>query len=155
MKDVKKLPRRKLAPIEPLESRCLLSASTAAAVAHPNLTLAPLASGSSFQGYSPSQIKHAYGFDQISGNGAGQTIAIVDAFNDPNILADLKVFDQKFGLADPASFTQVSQTGGSTSKIKVDSGWSSEIALDVEWAHAIAPGASILLGEAKSDSITD
>src|SRR5713101_3237171 len=59
-------------------------------------------------GYSPAQIRHAYGFDQImfgsvQGNGAGQTIAIVDAFDDPNIFKDLDVFDNTFGLSGSAS----------------------------------------------------
>src|SRR5882672_9678109 len=97
--------------IETLESRRLLSA--AHGCAQPHLALSPAASFSSFSGYSPSQIRHAYGFDQVSGDGSGQTIAIVDAFNDPNIAADLHTFDQKFGLADPPSFNVVSQTGSS------------------------------------------
>ena len=135
--------------IEGLESRRLLSATV-----QPLLTIAPAAIGAPDSGYSPAQIKHAYGFDQVSGNGAGQTIAIVDAFNDPNIANDLSVFSQNFGLP-AANLKIVSQTGGSVSNIKTDSGWAGEIALDVEWAHAIAPGANILLVEAKSDSITD
>src|SRR6266446_9068278 len=47
-------------------------------------------------GYDPAQIRHAYGFDQLSQVGAGQIIAIVDAFDDPNIFKDLDVFDQTF-----------------------------------------------------------
>jgi hypothetical protein len=135
--------------IEGLESRRLLSATV-----QPFLTIAPAAIGAPDNGYSPAQIKHAYGFDQVSGNGAGQTIAIVDAFNDPNIANDLSVFSQNFGLP-AANLKVVSQTGGSVNNIKTDSGWAGEISLDVEWAHAIAPGANILLVESKSDSITD
>src|SRR5262249_11545073 len=111
-------------------------------------------------GFSPSQVRHAYGFDQITfsygtvvGDGSGQTIAIVDAYDDPNIASDLKAFDAKFGLADP-TFTKVNQSGGTTMPA-ADGGWASEIALDVEWAHAIAPGASILLVEANSNSDSD
>jgi hypothetical protein len=104
-------------------------------------------------GYSPAQVRHAYGFDQITfangtitGDGSGTTIAIVDAYDDPNIANDLHQFDVRFGLPDP-TFTKVNENGGS-SMPAANGGWASEIALDVEWAHAIAPGASILLVEA-------
>jgi len=102
------------------------------------------------KGLTPAQVRNAYGFDQIAGDGTGQTIAIVDAYDDPNILADLQKFDATFGLPDP-TFTKVMPGG----KAKSNSDWSLEIALDVEWAHAIAPGASILLVEAPSASLTD
>jgi len=109
-------------------------------------------------GLSPSAVRHAYGFDSVSfsgiaGDGAGTTIAIVDAYDNPNIANDLKQFDIAFGLRDPV-FTKVSQTG-SSSLPAADPGWAGEIALDVEWAHAIAPAANILLVEAKSNSMND
>jgi subtilase family serine protease len=110
-------------------------------------------------GYTPAQIRHACGFDQISfpggvvGDGSGATIAVVDAYDDPNIASDLHQFDLQFGLPDP-SFTKVNQTGGSTLPA-AESRWASEIALDVEWAHAIAPGASILLVEANDSSYSN
>lgn len=109
-------------------------------------------------GYTPTQIRAAYGFDKISfgttaADGAGTTIAIVDAYDNPNALADLKAFDLAFGLPDPV-FTKVNQTGGTTMP-SPNAGWASEISLDVQWAHAIAPGASILLVEAKSAAYTD
>ena len=109
-------------------------------------------------GTTPTQIRHAYEFDQISfdggtvaGDGTGTTIAIVDAFNDPDIAGDLHQFDLQFGLPDPPSFRQVNQTGGSNLPTNSKS-WSNEISLDVEWTHAIAPGASILLVEATTNS---
>lgn len=109
-------------------------------------------------GYSPAQISHAYGFDSAAfgstaADGTGTTIAIVDAYDNPNIANDLKQFDLQFGLPDPV-FKKVNQSGG-TSMPAADAGWASEIALDVEWAHAIAPGASILLVEARSNSMSD
>lgn len=109
-------------------------------------------------GYTPTQVRHAYGFDQISfggvaGDGAGQTIAIVDAYDDPTIAGDLVQFDRAFGLPDPA-FQKVNQTGGSTPPA-ASLTWGVEITLDVEWAHAIAPGARILLVEANSNSNAD
>src|SRR5262245_57358126 len=122
-------------------------------------------------GLSPAQIRHAYGFDQIAftsggqsivGDGRGQTIAIVDAFHDPTIASDADTFDRAFSINGSQSL--LSQYGPASQWLTVahpqglpasDSGWSEEIALDVEWAHAIAPGAHIMLVEAKSDSLTD
>jgi hypothetical protein len=109
-------------------------------------------------GYSPSQIEQAYGFNQISfngtpGTGAGTTIAIVDAYSDPNITSDLNTFDSQFGLP-VANLKIVNQSGGS-SLPSGNTGWAGEISLDVEWAHAIAPGASILLVEANSASYSN
>jgi hypothetical protein len=150
-------PRRRQPDLELLESRDLLSGF------HPLYVLARPAGGvvpfssPGPTGYTPSQIKHAYGFDQITfnngataGDGTGTTIAIVDAYDDPNIAHDLRAFDKQFGLPDP-TFTKVNQDGGS-SMPAADGGWATEIALDVEWAHAIAPGAKILLVEAYDNS---
>ena len=90
----------------------------------------------------------------IVGNGSGQTIAIVDAYNDPNIVGDLAKFDSRFGIVAPPTLKVVSQTGGSRlPSTNID--WAVEIALDVEWAHAITPQANILLVEANSASLTD
>lgn len=118
----------------------------------------PLAAAATPSGFSPAQIRHAYGFDQVmfgtvTGDGAGQTIAIVDAFNHPNIASDLHTFDVTFGLPDP-SFTKYWQVEGGQPP-RDDAGWALEIALDVEWAHAIAPAASIMLVEAFDNSDTN
>src|SRR5439155_17120799 len=71
---------------------------------------------------------------------------------------DLTVFDQQFGLT-AARFTKTGINSAGTSSTTrfptADSGWAGEIELDVEWAHAIAPGAKILLVEANSSSLTD
>lgn len=109
-------------------------------------------------GLSPAQIKSAYAFSTSSTIGAGKTIAIVDAYDDPTAEKDLGVFSSQFGL--PACttangcFKKVSQTG-TTSYPKTNSGWALEISLDIQWAHAIAPGATILLVEANSASYSD
>src|SRR3954452_25078199 len=93
-------------------------------------------------GLPPSQIKSAYGFSTSSTIGAGKTIAIVDAFDDPTAESDLAVFSSQYGL--PACttangcFTKVNQTGGSNYP-RTDTGWALEISLDIQWAHAIAP----------------
>ena len=134
---------------ECLESRLLLSAASKIIVA-PNIDISS-AAAAGVAGYTPSQIRAAYGFTGISGNGSGQTIAIIDAYNDPNIASDLRVFDAEFGLANP-NLTVVNQKGGSTRSVATNAGWDAEISLDVEWAHAIAPGANILLVEASTDS---
>ncbi|MGA2231402.1 MAG: S53 family peptidase [Tepidisphaeraceae bacterium] len=103
-------------------------------------------------GYTPAQIDQAYGFGQVTDNGAGTTIAIVDAYYDPNISSDLTTFDKEFDLPAPPSFTQVDQNGNNASDLATNNGWALETSLDVEWAHAAAPGANILLVEAKNDN---
>lgn len=152
--------------VESLETRILLSATAADQdiLVHPNYEVttdaaSPRATAGP-TGLSPAQIRQAYGFNTITfangavaGDGAGTTIAIVDAYDNPNIASDLHQFDLQFGLPDPV-LTKVNQTGG-TSLPRADAGWAGEIALDVEWAHAVAPGARILLVEAKSNSLSD
>jgi hypothetical protein len=103
-------------------------------------------------GYTPAQIRQAYGVDKIvlnggtAGTGAGQTIAIVDAGNDPYIAHDLAAFDATLGLPRPPSLTVLNQSGGPLLPAPDPTGgWEGEECLDVEWAHAIAPGARIIL----------
>jgi subtilase family serine protease len=145
--------------LERLEERLTMSASVgslhAGAIPHLASLKKPVGSSTPY-GMTPSDIRTAYGFNNVSfngvvGDGAGQTIAIVDARHDPTIVNDLHVFDQTFGLPDPPSFSVVNQFGG-TKLPKKSRGWSQEIAIDVEWAHAIAPAANILLVEAKSST---
>jgi len=142
-----------------LEHRQLLSADSALSAlsditAHTNLQVLPLVSTGP-SGYSPRQIETAYGVSAITfsggtvaGTGAGQTIAIVDAYSDPNITADLAKFDAQYGLSAPPSFVVDNLAGMST-----DAGWALETSLDVEWAHALAPQANIVLVEAASSSL--
>jgi len=127
----------------------------------PTSTATPNGSSGQPAGFSPQQISQAYGFNQISfdngaikGNGSGQTIAIIDAYNQPDIAGDLQTFDSQYGLQAPPSFTVVNENGGSSLPVANQS-WGLEISLDVEWAHAMAPGANILLVEANSDSYAD
>jgi hypothetical protein len=120
------------------------------------------ASSSAAVGLTPSTIRQAYGinavtFGSVTGNGTGQTIAIVDAYNDPYIAADLQTFDTTFGLS-ATTLTVEGQTGTSSLPSNAPSqgdSWAVETALDVEWAHAVAPGAKILLIEASSSSMSD
>lgn len=106
--------------------------------------------------YTPAQVRHAYGFDQIVNQGAGQTIGIVDAYDDANVQNDLNVFSKQCGLPPCTStngcFRQIYASG---KRPAANANWSVEIALDVEWAHAIAPQASIVLVEASSNSLAN
>jgi subtilase family serine protease len=102
-------------------------------------------------GYSPAQIRRAYGFDQITGDGSGQTIAIVDAYGSPSLASDVSTFCAAMGLP-PANLSIYYAQGGRPSS---NSGWALETTLDVEWAHAIAPGAKIVVVVAKSASLSN
>ena len=109
--------------------------------------------------YDPFQIRHAYGTDKLISagwDGTGKTIVIIDAFQSPNIQSELGTFDNFYGLPAP-QFTQIAPQGltafDDTSRDQ--QGWAEEISLDVEWAHAIAPGANIVLVLSKSDQDAD
>ena len=100
--------------------------------------------------FSPDEMQNAYsetpllraGFD-----GKGQTIVIVDSFGSPTLNDDLHHFDKDYGLPDPPSLKIYSPLG--TVPFDVNNqdmvGWAQETNLDVQWAHALAPGASIVL----------
>lgn len=103
-------------------------------------------------GLSPAQIKTAYNLP--SGGGSG-TIAIVDAYNDPNIESDLNVFSSQFGLPSCTTANGCFEKHLMFPRVRNDSGWGLEEALDTQWAHAIAPSAKILLVVAKSASGND
>jgi subtilase family serine protease len=115
-------------------------------------------------GFWPSDMLTAYGISANGGHGA--TVAIVDAYDSPNALADLNTFSKQFGLPGfPAAsgapcaptFTKVNQAGLSATATlpKRNTGWEVEINLDTQWVHAIAPCANIVLVEATSSSTTD
>jgi Subtilase family len=146
--------------IEPLEARVLLSASSSS----PSLfeVAGPSVVSGTPQGLSPAMIEQAYNLKDItftsggqttSATGAGETIAIVDAFADPDIASDLRTFDANFGLSDDdASGNFVLTVATPEGSVSTNAGWALEESLDVEWAHAIAPEADILLVEAPTDS---
>jgi hypothetical protein len=107
-------------------------------------------------GYHPADIRPAYGLPADGGQGA---IAIVDAMDDPSILADFNVFCSTMGLPTENSSSATAATNtvfqvvyAAGTKPPYDMGWAGEISLDVEWAHAVAPGAKIYLVEASSSS---
>ncbi|WP_334042279.1 S53 family peptidase [Burkholderia ambifaria] len=111
-------------------------------------------------GLSPQRIRGFYGFDQLPARGYGgddQVIAIVDAYDNPNVEADLRLFSSTFGLspcASPRCFTKVYATPDKRPP-PPDALWALESSLDVQWAHAIAPNARIVLVEAASSSLDD
>lgn len=106
--------------------------------------------------FTPSQVRHAYGFDKVTNQGQGEVIGIVDAYDDPNIESDIETFSAEFGLPACTSsngcFRKVYSNGH---KPAANSNWALEIALDVEWAHAMAPKAVIALVETPSNSFSD
>jgi subtilase family serine protease len=116
-------------------------------------------------GLSPAQLRHIYSLDKISNLGSGQTLAIVDAYDDPNIFNDADTFDQQFmtTIGGTTSYytaygkatTWLTQAYASGTKPPGDTGWGQEISLDVEWMHAVAPQAKIMLVEAASNSFSD
>lgn len=144
--------------------------------------VSPLAGTAAVVTYTPAQIRAAYGLPalpaagtaltsaQAAQMGAGQTIYIIDAMHNPNVLAELTAFNQKFGLpactlkalptnaalplaAPSASACELSvvyatAAGGMTAAAPAyNAGWATEIAMDVQWSHATAPLARIVLIE--------
>jgi subtilase family serine protease len=103
--------------------------------------------------YSPNQLQRAYDLPPLFGRGitgSGRTIAIVDSFGSPTIRNDLAVFDKAFGLPAPPSLDIIAPVGKIPPYDINDAdmaGWAFETTLDVEYAHAMAPGARILLVE--------
>ena len=112
--------------------------------------------------YGPSDMRAEYDVNPLYAEGvtgAGQTIVIFDSYGSPTIQSDLHTFDVAFGLPDPPSFKVISPEGVPqlnynnirspaffhNKNIATQIGWGYETTLDVEWAHAIAPGANILL----------
>jgi subtilase family serine protease len=136
------------APSHPGELACLALRRTDL---HAN-ALAPNATPS---GYGPADLAGAY---QLPTGGAGQTVAIVDAMDDPNAESDLAAYRSQYGL--PACttangcFSKIDENGG-TNYPTADSGWAGEISLDVDMVSAVCPNCRILLVEAASATMSD
>ncbi|MBI3648962.1 MAG: peptidase S8 [Actinobacteria bacterium] len=115
-------------------------------------------------GYGPAQFHGAYALPATTSASSSQTIAIVDAFDDPTVKKDLDTYDSTFGLSPFPScsstittscFQKVNQDGVSGSFPRKDQGWALEISLDVQIAHAICQDCKILLVEATSNSFAN
>lgn len=93
------------------------------------------------QGYIPCDLANAYGLRNLPEQGQGVTIGIPDAYDQPNLEADLHQFDATFGIPDPPSLNVIRQRPFNGS----DQGWQLETSMDVEYAHALAPKANIVV----------
>jgi subtilase family serine protease len=107
-------------------------------------------------GYGPADLRGAY---KLTSTGtSSQTVAIVDAYDDPTAESDLGVYRSTYGLSSCTTangcFRKVNQSGGITPP-RSNGGWAQEISLDVDMASAICPGCKILLVEANSAAFTD
>lgn len=118
----------------------------------------PSGGSSAPAGYYPADLLSAYNLASATASGgSGQTVAIVDAYNDPNAQSNLATYRKYFGLP-PCTvangcFSQVNQAGGSTLPSSSTS-WSEEISLDLDMVSAICPNCHILLVEANSASLS-
>lgn len=108
-------------------------------------------------GLFPADLQSAYKLPSATA-GSGQTVAIVDAFNDPNAESDLGVYRSQFGLSPCTTangcFRKVDQRGG-TRFPRTDAGWAAEISLDLDMVSATCPNCKILLVEADSNSFAN
>jgi subtilase family serine protease len=118
-----------------------------------------------FACYGPKQLEQAYDMNPLYRQGLtgrGKTIVLVDSFGSPTITKDLQTFDQQTGLPDPPNFNIIAPDGPIPPFDPTDTadnmfGWAVETSLDVEYAHAMAPGANILLVEtpvAETEGVT-
>src|SRR5881397_1277800 len=116
--------------------------------------------------YTPSFIKKAYEYPSTATlDGSGQTIVIVDAFGSSTVASDLALFDSAFGIPAPPSFTifcgnspkpfdtsTCPHVNINTNPMHGVFSWTIETSLDVQYAHAMAPGANIVLDVAATSS---
>lgn len=125
-----------------------------------NINIPPLSDANApadlLAGLHPSDLQAAY---KLPAQNGGGTVAIVDAYDDPNAEADLAVYRTAFGLPACSSlngcFRKVNQVGDTSSYPSADTGWSTEIGLDVDMVSAVCPKCNILLVEANSNSFDD
>ena len=107
-------------------------------------------------GYNPSDLLSAYGLASAAASaGSGQTVAIVDAYDDPNAESDLGVYRSQFGLAGLHDRQRLLPQGQPDRRDVIpaaNSGWAQEISLDLDMVSAICPNCHILLVEASSNS---
>jgi subtilase family serine protease len=121
-----------------------------------------VAAAASPNGYGPAQFHGAYTLPATAPN--AQTIAIVDAYDDPTAKADLDTFDATFGLPffpscggviTTVCFQKVNQSGKASPLPRKNAGWALEISLDVQVAHEICQNCKILLVEAKTSGLSN
>ena len=120
-------------------------------------------------GFTPAEIRHAYGFDkvffksggqEVPGDGQGTTIALFESGDTPGLIDDLDIFDAAFGLPNltpavpggPQPATPTLTKIGVGGQLPPPGTAQTEAILDVEWVHAVAPAASILVVEGADDN---
>ena len=105
-------------------------------------------------GFAPADLRSAYNLP-LESTEFGQTVAIVDAYDDPNAESDLATYRARYGISPCTAanhcFKKVNQSGG-TSSPSPDAGWAVEISLDLDMASAACPNCKILLVEASSSA---
>ncbi len=116
-------------------------------------------------GYHPADLISAYNLPSSTA-GAGQVVAIVDAYNDPNAYNDVNTYRTQFGIptiakcngttlpasGQPPCFMQVNQSGSTSGLPSNNASWSQEISLDLDMVSAVCPNCSIILAEGSSAS---
>jgi subtilase family serine protease len=125
-----------------------------------NINIPPIGNattpGNLLPGLHPQDLRNRY---SLPSQNAGGTVAIVDAYDDPNAETDLAVYRTAFALPACTSsngcFRKVNQSGQAMSYPTADLGWSTEIALDMDMVSAVCPKCKILLVEANSNSLDD
>ena len=119
--------------------------------------VSPALGGMEGSGLAPAELQSAYDLPSASA-GSGQTVALVDAYDDPHAESDLATYREAYGLepCDKANgcFRKVNQTGG-TSYPPAEAGWDVEISLDIEMVSAACPNCHILLVEATEAELSD
>ena len=111
-------------------------------------------------GYHPADLRSAYALATAAAtNGGNQTVAIVDAYDDPYAASDLNVYRSQFGIpvcntSNPC-FKKVNQNGQPSPLPRANGSWSQEISLDLDMVSAICPNCHILLVEANSASFSN
>jgi subtilase family serine protease len=124
--------------------------------AHPYEVATPYAAGPS-GGYTPTDLAGAYGYDPTATPPTTQTVAVVDAFDNPNMASDLNAFDSQYGLPPETSltFSKVNQDGDPFNLPAASRAWAIEEALDVETVRAVCNACQIVLVEADSSRNSD
>jgi subtilase family serine protease len=148
---------------KPGDASCFALALVSAPAGTSGVSAYQLAAGAGAKGpaggLTPADLASAYGFSPTVG-GTSQTVAIVDAYDDPKIEKDLATFDSEYGLTACTTangcFQRVNQSGATTPLPPKDKdGWSAEMSLDVETVHSVCESCKILVVEANSESLAD
>lgn len=118
----------------------------------------PDAATANVAGYGPADLQAAYKIPSKTA-GAGQTVAIVDSYDDSHAESDLKVYRSHFHLAPCTTvngcFHRLNQAGSAGPYPRGDAGWAAEISLDLDMVSAVCPRCHILLIEANSNAFLD